>query len=1050
MDASQDLRIANGSGVIEDPEAIDVLRMSPLLDPVWYRQTYPDLRDAPIDVARHYLEHGAREGRNPHPLFDTRYYLQQNPDVADLGINPLLHYLLYGATEGRRPHPLFDTKLYLAQNPDAATSGINPLLHYTLYGAGGNDSSRPPGCASLDIAEPGIKPPPLVPTSELPASELYRRNAEIVSAVRALKAKNGRDELATAQLAPPLDEIHLACAKLGSIGAADGSTIDVMTSSLRDLLIEVGGNLSIVEMLTGLGITPRNTIDEICLPQYAVPILQRYNRERLEITRRFDLDPLRASTMEQGPRISILLPVYRPPVVFLERAILSVLFQTYANWELLIVDDCSNQRDVEAMVKYYATVDKRIKARFSARNGGISAATNVALEMAGGEYVGLLDHDDMLTRDALEHVGRRLLEESEIDLVYSDECKIDAHNVVDDLFHKPDWSPHALFNCMYTGHFSVYRKALVERVGGFRSEFDFSQDYDLALRVSEQAPKVSHIEECLYGWRMIAGSAATGDKPTARLSNIAALQSAIDRRGYDGVATALPTANCVLRRHRAERPLVSIVVPSDNFSNIRDTVELIRSQTSYENYEIVVVANSKLIAAHGARLISNNTCFVDYDEPYSFSDKCNRGAGCAKGDFVVFFNDDVRVISADWIDGLLEYLTLPGVGVVGPKLLYENGAIQHAGMVTGVRRLVGTAFHAYPGGTTAYFNMAQSVREVSLICGACLAMPMRVFDEVGGFDGRNTPVAHSDVDLCFRVRELGYSCVYTPHAELTHIGHVSIGAAEAETKESAKALKRDKADIFLLKRWGEYCARDPYFPAKMRDLVYIDSQENFVLEKGRASSVSATGKDFILFSHDLSGSGAPRCLHHIAEALIDAGHYVLVVSPEDGVYRKRFTDIGADVIVDPLALSGHPSVIDLAKNFDAVICNTIVCWPVPAQLAAYAPVYLYVHESELIRHYVDNVPGFREGLASAAAIWAAGPLAKSAIRNYCGLDALNLEGSVEELPHFGEEDKYSGATIIAMAATLRATKRAGSRRPWIQYASRGPSRELPLSHGGPG
>jgi O-antigen biosynthesis protein len=1025
----------------------------PLFDTKWYLAENPDVAANGINPLVHFLQYGYREGRDPNPFFDTdwylAFYLALTPDIAVSKRNPLVHYITIGAAKGFNPSPHFNGSLYLNQNPDVALSGVNPLLHYILHSAEAGRHPYPPASGeSQKLAapyqaqsasvretttrapssrpiEPAIKPPPLAAIADLSALELCLRSAEIVSAVRSLRAKNHNfrngDRFSAAQETPQPNKMNL---KLNPIRSDGGISAQTQRSAPREALARTGVDPWLEEMIMGLGITPSRTINDKELPNYPVPILQRYNRGRLEATRRFVLDPSRAGTKHCGPTISILMPAYNTPVVFLERAILSVLFQTSSKWELLIVDDGSTKTDVENILRYYTTVDKRIKTSRFESNRGISAATNAALSMASGAYIGLLDADDMLTRDALEKIAGRLNEDDRIDLVYSDECTIDTDDVADSLFHKPDWSPILLLNFMYTGHLSVYRKALIARVGCFRSEFDFSQDYDLALRVSEQQPKVSHIEECLYGWRMIAGSASVGDKPDARLSNIAALQAAADRRGYGGVAIALPTANRLKRPAPGKRPLVSIVVPSaGKLNRVKATAGSIKSLTTYRNYELIFVTGSEFIEAYGTRLASPNTHFAPYDKAFNFSDKCNIGAARAKGDYVIFLNDDVLVISPDWIETILECLTLPGVGGVSPKLIYENGTIQYAGLVTGVRRLVGTAFHCYPAQTTAYVNMAQSVREVSILSGACLAMPMRLFNEIGGWNAHNTQSAHSDCDLCFRIREHGYSCVYTPHAELTHIGHVEIGADEAAAKKKTKTLKKDKSDIFMLKRWGCYFERDPYFPPKMRDLVYIDSQEEFIFEKSRIQVGSKSGKDFILFTHDLSASGAPRCLYEVARVLIEAGHYVLLMSPEDGRFRKRYVEIGVDVIVDPLALSGHEAVIDLARNFDVAICNTIICWRVPGQIAPYMPVYLYSMETELVGHFRDNVPGFCEGLAAATAIWAPGPYCASKIREYCGLEALSIESCVEELPDLpDDDDDYPGEVVIALVGTYEARK----------------------------
>ena len=951
------------------------------------------MRGKPIDAAKHYLEHGAAEGRNPSPLFNTKWYLQQNPDVAVSGGNPFVHYVLRGQREGRAARP-----------PDLNGAHVvadTPAAIFTTQ--------------SSQISEPGIKPPPLLPAGRLSVTEICRRNAKSVVAIRALKEKSGVTG-GQSQFA------DLCAAKMSLAGADDGLSSAQIGTAFAEIS-ESGEQTSRADIVAGVGITPSKRLKESDLPEYYVPILQRYNEGRFEVTRRFEWDPSKSGSVKTGPRISLLVPVYRTPIVFLERAILSVVFQTYANWELILVDDRSQRSEVEAVLRFYENVDPRIKVRFRSTNGGISAASNDALALAGGEYIGLLDHDDMLTRDALEKVAARLVADRELDFVYTDECKIDRDDIADDLFYKPDWSPFLLLNFMYTGHFTVYRKTLVERVGGFRSRYDFSQDYDLALRIAERQPKVAHIDECLYGWRMIPGSGASGDRADARVSNIAALQDAADRRGYNGVAIPLPTANRVKRALPAEPPLVSIVIPSDNSANIVASIETIVSRTTYDRFEIVVVANSGIVASLAQRRDRDKVRFVAYDKPFNFSDKCNVGASSARGDYVVFYNDDVRVISPDWIEGLLEYLTLPGVGGVSPKLIYENGSIQYAGMITGVRRLVGTAFHTYPAATTAYFNMAQSVREVSLLSGACLAMPTALFHEIGGFDKNNVPVAHSDVDLCFRIRDSGKSCIYTPHAELMHIGHLSIGTTEAEATKKEKPFTKDKADIFLLKRWGKYLQDDPYFPRKLRELVYIDSQEPFRYFPGHRAD-TRKGPDALIFSHDLSASGAPRLAYDIASVLIGHGCFVVVISPEDGAFRQTLLDAGADVIVDPLALQRHETITDLAKNFDLVVANTVVCWPIVSQLGPFAPIYWYVHETGLIRDFADKDPEFLKSFADANAVWVGSQHSAEVLRTY-GIEPDIFEYGVEEprkKSQPGDKVIDRNGIVISVLATFEPRK----------------------------
>jgi GT2 family glycosyltransferase len=574
-----------------------------------------------------------------------------------------------------------------------------------------------------------------------------------------------------------------------------------------------------------------------------------------------------------------------------------------------------------------------------------------------------------------------------------------------------------LTSFMYTGHFSVYRAALVRELGGFRTEFDFSQDYDLALRVAECSPVVAHLRQYHYGWRLIGGSAAVGDKPHARQSNIAALQAAMNRRGWGGEAIALPTANRARRSFQRDPPLVSIIVPTDNSDHISQTITSIVSSTCYRRYEIIVVTSSTLIPQWRTANLSECVRFLDYDKPFNFSDKCNSGATVACGEYLIFFNDDVRVITPEWIEAILELLTLPGVGIVGPKLLYEDNRIQHAGMVTGTRRLVGTAFHTYPRLSPAHLNLAQSVREVSLISGACFAIRKALFDQLGGFDAVNVPREHSDVDLCLRVREFGYSCVYTPHAELTHIGHASMRAEEA----AGRRHEHNKHDIFILKRFGTFLADDPFFPEAMRDILYVDSQEEFslfprytsatggkqmraapVISQGGLADRCATPRvlspalDVLIFSHDLTESGAPRAAFNAARTLRAAGHFVVVASPSDGPYRERLRNVGVDVIVDQLLLNQDHNVFDFARNFDKVICNTIVCWPAVAQLHEVVDLYWWLHESEGIRHYVDNVPGFAAVLRTGVKFLVPSPRSAKALEAH-GIQPYIIENGTEDL-----------------------------------------------------
>ena len=1042
---------------------------TPLFDPAWYRAQHRLPKGT--DALQHYLLHGAAERLDPHPLFSTAYYIGAMPEAGAPGVNPLLHFLEVGGPAGYDCHPLFFSEWYWHANPDVRAAGAIPAEHFIKHGKTDGRDPNPLFSASFYAAQsldaaasrnllehfllqgsdaglsphPGFFPRAIAATFRLRGA--YHVGTGSAAAMRAYIAVMGREHVASAGrrgpglaepgVVPPpprvLDQASGTATAAGlrllaalprpplpgpayQLAKLDAVRADPALPAELAGAMGLGASTPMEQLLQAVGLAPLRLPAPAPADEFTVPVLQRYRAGQLRATERLRLDPARAGTAPPGPVISILLPVYRTPLHCLERAILSVLGQTYPSWELCVVDDGSGQPGIAAVLDGFAALDPRIRTARLPRNAGIAAASNAALRLATGAYIGLLDHDDMLAHDALAVVAAHLAAQPDADWLYSDECKIDGDDIVQSLFPKPDWSPLLLTSVMYTGHLSVYRTALVRGLGGFRSSFDFSQDYDLALRVAEQGPAVVHIRECLYGWRMIEGSAASGGKGDARAGNVAALQSAMDRRGWGGTAVALPTANRALRPPGPKPPLVSIVVPSDSPDRILQTCMSLAAHTAYPRYEVIVVARTEVVAACRLKLNKNGVRFVPYDKPFNFSDKCNAGAAAARGSHLVFFNDDVRVLSPDWLDALLEALAMPGAGAAGPKLLYEDHSIQHAGMVTGVRRLVGTAFHGYPGSTTAHFNLAQSLREVSLVCGACLAMPAAVFRQLGGFDAVNTPIAHSDVDLCLRVREAGLSCVYTPHAGLIHLGHQSIGEAEQARPGPAP----DPADIHIMRRFGPMLQDDPYFPPAMRDLLFLDGQEPFQYFASPNRARTGTGRSALLVSHQLSASGAPKVVLSMAQALLAAGWHVLVVSPEDGPFRQRLLDAGADVILEPLALQAHHTVLELARNFDLVVCNTILCWRLPAALAPFTRTVLYAHESELVDELHRANPDFAPALRQAGGVWCGSARSAAALRTL-GVDPLILEYGAESaiLPSVPAS---TGPVAVATLASIEPRK----------------------------
>jgi len=666
-----------------------------------------------------------------------------------------------------------------------------------------------------------------------------------------------------------------------------------------------------------------------------------------------------AQRWTRRPKISLLVPIYNPPAKFLDEMFASLAAQTYANWELCGVDAGSSNSETLKVLKDWEERDARFRIERLAQNLGISENTNHALGMAQGDFVTCIDHDDLLAPFALYEVVRAAGKFPEADIFYSDEDRWSPEGKRHAPFFKPEWSPALLQSFMYLGHLTVFRRDLVTKAGKFRKDFDFSQDYDFALRATEVAHEIQHIPSVLYHWREHRQSGSLGGKPKARQTNLAALADAMRRRHLPADVLEYPTANRA-RLKISKWPKVSIIIPTDSPERARSCLKL-PHETNYSDVEIVLVANTSLVRLLKNSRLNNRFRFVCYDKPFNFSDKCNLGAEAATGERLIFFNDDVEPEHADWIQNLIEPLENPKIGAVAPKMLYATGKIQHAGLVTGVRGLIGTAFHQRAADSTEYFNLAQSMRDVSALSGACLAMRRDDFFRVGGFDAAHTPIANSDLDLCFKVREAGWRCVYTPYATLHHAGHVSLGA---ENKKDA--TRRDKSSIYLLKRWAGYTTHDPYFTDNMRDWLFLDSPTPIKMAGRNQSVVGKSSADLLFISHDLSSSGAPMMLLHAANWCQQNGFFVTAMSPKDGPLRHEFEMAGIPLIVDPLILTGHKSLVQFARDFDGVVANTVFSSPMVRALEKEGlPVMWWLHETLVGEHYLREDRDLRLALPGA-------------------------------------------------------------------------------------
>ncbi|MGB3410141.1 MAG: glycosyltransferase [Microthrixaceae bacterium] len=516
------------------------------------------------------------------------------------------------------------------------------------------------------------------------------------------------------------------------------------------------------------------------------------------------------------PLISIVTPVYNTPEGVLRAMVKSVQMQEFTDWELCMVDDGSPDPEVRDILRKLAAEDPRIRVEFREQNGGIVAASNDALAMCRGEFVSFLDHDDELYPGALPYTVEAIRADAEVDYVYTDEDKINELGYRHSPHLKPDWSPERMRCQMYTCHFGTIRRSLIEQVGGFRQDFEGSQDFDLVLRISELARKIVHIPIVLYGWRIIEGSAA-GDmnaKPYAWTAGQRAVQSHCDRTGVE--ATVIhdldDPGHYRLKPQLTKHPKVSIVIPTNGdsaqiFGQVEPLIErCVRSvveKSTYDNYELIVVADSVVGPQTKSRLVElagERLTIVDFDKPFNFSQKINVGVAHSTGEYLLMLNDDTAVITPEWIESLLMYATLDGVGAVGPKLLFEDGRVQHAGLSTCIPG--SGPVHLYRGfarSNIGYFSTLRIPSNVLAVTGACLMTPLEAFDRAGGLSELFAS-SYNDVDYCLKLRELGLRSVYAPESELYHFESMS---RDPSVSPSELAL--------FTQRWGSLIGADPYY-----------------------------------------------------------------------------------------------------------------------------------------------------------------------------------------------------------------------------------------------
>lgn len=518
-----------------------------------------------------------------------------------------------------------------------------------------------------------------------------------------------------------------------------------------------------------------------------------------------ELEKQRKARFSYKPLISLAVPAYRTPELFLRQMMDSLLEQTYPNWELCIANGSPEDTEMAAVLQEYAGRDPRIRYADLTENQGIAGNTNAAFAMARGEFIGLLDHDDLLAPNALYEAAAYLEKYPQTDMLYTDEDKVTEDLSAHFQPHlKPDFNLDLLRSNNYICHFLIVKRTLALRAGEFRQEYEGAQDYDFVLRCADQACRIGHVPEILYHWRTSRSS--TADNPASKMyaydAGKRAIEAHLQRRGEKGEVSLkkdLGFYRVVYPVKKQER--ISVVIPSkDQWETLKACLDSIREKTTYPDYEIIVVENNsrepETFAYYKTIDGKDNIRVITWDKPFNYSAINNFGIRHASGQYVICLNNDIQVITGGWMEELLGVCQREEVGVVGAKLYYPDDTIQHAGIVVGIGGIAGSLFVGMKRERSGYLHKASLMQDLSAVTAACMMVKKKAFEEAGGFEEK-LAVAFNDVDLCLKIREKGYLVVYDPYVEMYHYESKTRG--REDTKEK---VRRFQGEIeYMRTRW---------------------------------------------------------------------------------------------------------------------------------------------------------------------------------------------------------------------------------------------------------
>ena len=626
--------------------------------------------------------------------------------------------------------------------------------------------------------------------------------------------------------------------------------------------------------------------------------------------------------MKKKPKISIVMPVYNSNEKFLREAIESVKNQIYKNWELNICDDGSKPYIMKILKNF--SNDKRIKICRNDRNSGIAISSNKCLEMATGEFIALLDHDDILTENALYEVVKVINRKSSVDYIYSDEDHLSENGHRLNPYFKPNWSPELLRSIPYLSHLTVFKKSIIDSVGGFNTKFSNTPDYDLQLKITDKANSIMHIPKILYSWRSASTSASNAKniKKFEKLSeeNFKELQNFISKKNIGTVQHSFYQNIFRVRYNLLKKPLTSIIILTMNNTDFLKKCLSSIKKSSYKNLEIIIVTNNPNPNSEMWKYLRSLPYkILKFENEFNWSEMNNFGVKNSLGEYLIFLNDDTEVINDDWIECMLEFAQQKDVGAVGCKLLFSDKRIQHVGVAGDP---IYVAYHPLKDTKgDGYYSMAILPHEVSAVTGACMMVRRETFEKVGGFD-EQIQIVLNDIDLCWKLRNKGYRNVYTPFASLYH----HEGSSRYVSKDPNNA-KTTQNTIDMLRKWRNFLSSgDPYHNYNLIN-ARIDTFGLAKLVYPKPLNEEAKGKQILMISHNLNLEGATLGLYKITKYLRSKGFSVTVISPYTGKLLRKYNEIGISVNVIPhlghLCKIKNHDLLSFLHSFDIIFANTM-------------------------------------------------------------------------------------------------------------------------------